>query len=208
MRLALVALAFAPLPALAQTATLAPTGALMTGAPMSVQWTGPNGQGDWVGLAPVGSAGSAWVGTSYAYTSAGNPVSFLLPVDPGVYELRYVTGASVVLASQQLSVAQSAPPSGATLSPSGGLVAGGTLSVGWSGPNGQGDWVGLAPVGSAGSAWVGNSYAYTNMGNPVSVTLPAEGGDFELRYVTGTSQILAAIPLTVPAPAQAPAASK
>lgn len=198
------------LPVLAQSASLAPTGELRSGQTLTVRWTGPNGQGDWVGLAPVGSPGSSWVGTSYAYTNAGNPVSFPLPAEAGSFELRYVTGASVVLASQPLSVAAAAPvaPGQATLSPMGGIVAGGTLAVGWTGPNGQGDWVGLAPVGSAGSAWVGASYAYTNMGNPVSIPLPAEGGSFELRYVTGASQILTSIPVTIPAPPQAPAASK
>lgn len=196
------------LPVLAQSASLAPLGEMRTGNTLSVQWRGPNGQGDWVGLAPVGSPGSAWVGASYAYTSAGNPVSFPLPAEAGAYELRYVTGGSVVLTRQPVTITQSPPPSGATLSPMGGIVAGGTLAVGWSGPNGQGDWVGLAPVGSAGSAWVGNSYAYTNMGNPVSLALPAEGGSYELRYVTGASQILASIPVTIPAPPQAPAATK
>ena len=96
----------------------------------------------------------------------------------------------------------------ASLAPTGELRSGQTLTVRWTGPNGQGDWVGLAPVGSAGSAWVGASYAYTNMGNPVSIPLPAEGGSFELRYVTGASQILTSIPVTIPAPPQAPAASK
>lgn len=208
MRIVLFLLCFLATSAFAQTATLTPSGDLRTGAALSVQWTGPNGAGDWVGLAPVGSAGSAWVGSSYAYTSAGNPVSFALPAQAGAYELRYVTGASQILASRPVTVTQSPPPSGATLSPMGGLVAGGTLSVGWSGPNGAGDWVGLAPVGSAGSAWVGNSYAYTSSGNPVSFAMPTEGGTYELRYVTAASQILFAIPLTVPAPAQAPAASK
>ncbi|MCB1388928.1 MAG: hypothetical protein KDK12_07280 [Rhodobacteraceae bacterium] len=190
----------------AQVAGVEIAGALVAGQQVSVTWTGPNGQNDWVGVAETGAAGSSWVPGSWAYTSAGNPVAVTLPGNPGTYEMRYVTGGSAILAAQTIAVTAPAgapaAPSGpiaatASLQPTGALIGGVSLAVGWTGPNGQGDWIGLAPPGGSGSAWVGTSYAYTNSGNPVSVALPIDGGSFELRYVTGANVVLASIPVTV-----------
>ncbi|GAB1381244.1 hypothetical protein [Pararhodobacter aggregans] len=189
----------------AQSAGVEISGPLVAGQSVTVTWSGPNGQNDWVGVAEPGAAGSSWVPGSWAYTSAGNPATVTLPGAGGRYELRYVTGGNEILAAQAIEVAAPAVVSGggglvaatASLQPSGALIGGSPLSVAWSGPNGQGDWIGLAPVGGAGSSWVGSSYAYTNSGNPVSVALPLSGGSFELRYVTGANVVLTAIPITV-----------
>lgn len=182
----------------AQVAGLSLTGDLTAGNRVTVAWTGPNGQNDWVGIAEPGAAGSSWVTGSWAYTNTGNPLTLALPATPGAYELRYVTGGSAVLASQALTVTTAAPAgTEVTLQPTGALVGGAELSVAWTGPGGQGDWVGLAPAGGAASAWTGTSYAYASAGNPARVPLPIGGGAFELRYVTAQNVVLAALPITV-----------
>lgn len=186
----------------AQDASVTLTGDLVAGSHVSIAWTGPNGQNDWVGFAEPGATGSSWVSGAWAYTNAGNPLTLTLPVSAGSYELRYVTGGSQVLASELVTLAapqgaSEAAPGGTSLQPVGALIGGAVLSVGWTGPNGQGDWIGLAPVGGAASSWVGSSYAYTSAANPVLFGLPIGGGSYELRYVTGGGEILVSIPLTV-----------
>ncbi|MCA0207071.1 MAG: hypothetical protein LCH92_22230 [Proteobacteria bacterium] len=186
----------------AQEAGVSLTGDLVAGGQVSVTWTGPNGQNDWVGFAEPGAAGSSWVSGAWAYTNMGNPLTLTLPMTAGSYELRYVTGGSEVLAAQAVTLAAPAGlgatgPGGAALQPVGALMGGAVLSVGWSGPNGQGDWIGLAPVSGAASSWLGSAYAYTSAANPVQIGLPLEGGSYELRYVTGGGQILVSIPLSV-----------
>lgn len=186
----------------AQVAGVSVTGDLVAGGHVSVAWTGPDGQNDWVGFAEPGAAGSSWVSGAWAYTNAGNPLTLTLPLSAGAYELRYVSGGNEVLAAQAVTLAApqgagGVAPGEAALQPVGALLGGAVLSVGWSGPNGQGDWIGLAPVGGAASSWVGSSYAYTSAANPVQIGLPIDGGSYELRYVTGGGQILLSIPLTV-----------
>lgn len=183
----------------AQTASVALTGTPVAGTRVDIDWSGPNGQGDWVGLAPVGSPGSAWSGAAYAYTTGGSPASIVLPSEAGAYELRYVTGASAVLASVPVTVAPlpAGGTGGASLSPLGALMGGEALSVSWQGPGASGDWIGLARPGTPGSDFVAGSYAYVSAGNPVSIQLPLGGGDYELRYVTADNAILVALPVSV-----------
>jgi len=186
--------------ALAQSASLTVSGDLTAGAQVQVGWSGPDGPGDWIGLAPAGSEGSAWVPGAYAYASSGNPATLALPTAAGAYELRYVTGGSAILAALPVTLSPLAAVSAdgsVSLSPLGGVIGGESLRVDWTGPNGDGDWVGLAPVGSAGSSWVPGAYTYTSGGSPAAIPLPLEGGAYELRYVTGAGTVRAALPLTV-----------
>lgn len=181
----------------AQVAGLSLSGDLVAGNQVTVAWTGPGGQNDWVGLAEPGAAASSWVSGSWVYTNTGNPVTLTLPGTPGAYELRYVTGGSAILAAQSITVTAPATAADVTLQPTGALIGGAELSVAWTGPGGQGDWIGLAPAGAAASAWTGASYAYASAGNPARVPLPLGGGAYELRYVTAQNVVLAAIPINV-----------
>jgi Ca-activated chloride channel family protein len=67
------------------------------------------------------------------------------------------------------------------------------VSVEWSGPNRAGDYVTVVNAGAGISAYL--SYQDTGRGNPAMLTLPAEPGDYEIRYVLGRPQrVLAAVP--------------
>jgi Ca-activated chloride channel family protein len=61
-------------------------------AQFEVEWTGPNGPGDYVTIVPAGSEPNPGTYGSYFYTNAGNPGTITAPSEPGEYELWYVTG--------------------------------------------------------------------------------------------------------------------
>lgn len=149
------------------------------GSTIQVKWTGPNNPRDYVTVvkkdAPVGSY------LNYFYTRDGNPGNLRLPVSAGEYELRYSTETqspnptlySVPLKIIGASYGLQAPKEG---------KAGGKVQVKWTGPNGQGDYVTIvkkdAPVGSY------LFYFYTRDGNPGTLQLPDQPGEYELRYST------------------------
>jgi Ca-activated chloride channel family protein len=54
-----------------------------------IEWTGPNGQSDYLTIVPVG-AGPAEYG-EYRYTTEGSPITLTAPSTPGDYEIRYNT---------------------------------------------------------------------------------------------------------------------
>jgi Ca-activated chloride channel homolog len=62
------------------------------GQTVMVGWDGPNYQGDYIAIALSGDPGY----DSYTSTSSGNPVSLTAPTTPGSYEIRYVTGDTVL----------------------------------------------------------------------------------------------------------------
>ena len=68
-----------------------------------VTWRGPDNQFDYIGVFAEGATSN--VQGSYAYTRRGNPVQIKAPEEPGVYEVRYVTGqAAKTLAAVPLIV--------------------------------------------------------------------------------------------------------
>jgi hypothetical protein len=73
------------------TVTATPT-VVSPGATVTVSWTAPGGQfsGDWIGLYKVGDPNDVYI--SYEYTggtSSGSHI-FVLPLQPGSYEFRYL----------------------------------------------------------------------------------------------------------------------
>ena len=84
----------------------------------------------------------------------------------------------------------------ATLSAPTSAVAGSTITVDWTGPNAASDYVDTAPVGATSGEYL--TYEYTDKGNPMALRVPAQPGEYELRYVLADGvQILATQPLTV-----------
>jgi hypothetical protein len=70
------------------------------GADFQVEWTGPNGESDYITIVPAGAEPGQY--GSYAYTSSGNPVTITAPDEPGNYEVRYQ--ADAVYASTPITV--------------------------------------------------------------------------------------------------------
>ncbi len=74
------------------------------------------------------------------------------------------------------------------------------LSVDWTGPNAKGDYIEMVIAGETDTVGVSKSYAYTADGNPASVNVPGNTGDYELRYIWEGPEgrvVLAAQPVTV-----------
>ncbi len=59
------------------------------GSTFEVEWTGPDGDGDYITIVPEGAAEGAYL--DYAYTYEGNPVEITAPDEPGEYEIWYAS---------------------------------------------------------------------------------------------------------------------
>jgi len=88
---------------LANTATVSAAASVEGGTEFPVEWTGPSNPVDFVTIVPVGADRREHL--HYAYTRDGTPVVLKAPLDPGAYELRYMTGGSLqILASASIEV--------------------------------------------------------------------------------------------------------
>ena len=81
-----------------------------------------------------------------------------------------------------------------TLTPAAQAPVASKVSVKWSGPNRRGDYITIVRTGAAVTEYL--HYQDTSTGNPVEITMPAEPGDYEMRYVLGAPQrVLVAVPI-------------
>ena len=150
------------------------------GSKIEVKWSGPNNERDYVTVVPKGAPEGAYL--DYKYTRDGNPVSITMPTDPGEYELRYSSDNSgKTLASRPITV--KAATYG--LEAVGEAPAGSRISVKWTGPNNERDYVTIVQKGAAEGTYL--DYKYTRDGNPVQISTPREPGDYELRYASDNS---------------------
>ena len=167
--------------------TLTVPATALAGETVQIGWDGPDYANDYIGVSVPGEGGYV----NYTYTRQGNPLGLVMPVEPGTYEVRYYLGqGSTIVAREQIEVSALkvqlvAPPTG---------TAGGTLMVGWDGPDYANDYIGISRPGEQGY----ETYRYTRTGNPVEVTLPDAPGDYEVRYYLGQGNtVVATMPLTV-----------
>lgn len=170
------------------------------GEMLDIHWSGPAVQGDYIDIVPRGHTDTRGE-ISYAYARTGNPATLRLPGEPGAYDVRYVLdapGGRRVLATAPLilhDVAVSLSPARTSAS------AGDRISVAWSGPGGQADYIDIVPRGFTGTSGE-LSYAYLRGGSPVSIQLPGDPGPYDLRYVLEAPEgrsVKAVVPLRVDA---------
>ncbi|QOY63644.1 VWD domain-containing protein [Lysobacter sp. H21R4] len=160
-----------PLEASVQVPDTAPAG-----AKVSVQWTGPNYPHDVISVVRAGAPGRESV--NHTPTAAGTPLSLLLPAEPGDWEVRYVQyqdhkvlarkSITTTALDAKLDIPSTAP-------------AGSTIDVGWTGPNYPYDHISVVRAGASGRDAV--NHTPTEAGTPLKLRLPAEAGDWEVRYV-------------------------
>ncbi|QOW25449.1 VWD domain-containing protein [Lysobacter sp. H23M47] len=160
-----------PLEASVQVSETAPAG-----AKVSVQWTGPNYPHDVISVVRAGAPGRESV--NHTPTTAGTPLNLLMPADPGEWEVRYVqyqdhkvlarTSITTTALEAKLDIPATAP-------------AGSTIDVSWTGPNYPYDHVSVVRAGAAGRDSV--NHTPTEAGTPLKLQLPAEPGEWEVRYV-------------------------
>jgi hypothetical protein len=93
----------APLEVLPNSATVSGPPSAAGGTSFAVAWTGPDNSGDYVTIVPAGAPNREYL--TYAYTRVGSPATLDAPLEPGAYEIRYMTGMSRdILASAAIQI--------------------------------------------------------------------------------------------------------
>ncbi|MBI1360351.1 MAG: hypothetical protein GC155_08715 [Alphaproteobacteria bacterium] len=172
--------AVSPLTITPATATLTVPPTALGAEPLSIEWTGPAGDGDYVDVVPQGYTDTSGE-IAYAYTSAGSPAMFSAPGPSGDYTVRYVLegpGGRRVLTTAPLSV--TAPE--ATLEAPDTAKTNATVAVVWTGPKRSGDYVDLVKKGYTQTSGE-ISYFYTDRQTASELKMPIEPGEYEIRYV-------------------------
>ncbi|MEM7441479.1 MAG: VWA domain-containing protein [Pseudomonadota bacterium] len=174
-------------------ATVAAPAEAPAGASVTVEWDGPNYKNDYIAVAEIGAADNKYV--NYTYTREGSPLSILMPAEPGNYEIRYMANQkSTILARQPISVVAVQ----ASITAPANAAAGDSVVIEWAGPDYKNDYIAVAEVGQPDSKYI--NYTYTREGSPLRLKMPAEPGNYEIRYIQNQgSTVLARVPVTVEA---------
>jgi hypothetical protein len=164
------------------------------GAKFMAKWTGPDNKSDYLSVVKKSSTDGVYA--NYAKVHTVNPVELLAPMEPGEWEVRYMTRHSDQILGRATVVVT---PVEAALNAADEIVLGSPLSVTWTGPNNAGDYITLVlketPDGASGN------FVYTTKNSPLSVTAPVTPGEAELRYMTGQGdKVLARRPVRIVTP--------
>jgi len=166
------------------------------GASVDVKWTGPGGMLDQIVVVPAGSPDNT-AGTGPPCYPGGTETAHLrpavvtLPEEPGAYELRYFMGGKI-LARRRITVV--APT--ATVQAPATAAAGSRISVSWTGPNNFYDSIGIVKAGATDKD-PPVSGDFTSSHSEMSINVPEQAGEYEVRYLTGAGHALARTKLTV-----------
>ncbi len=184
-------LAERPVTVSAATATVTAPAQAVAGSTILVDWTGPDETRDYVAVAAPDAPGGTYV--NYAYTRDGAPLKLVMPPEPGSYVIRYVMSQdNTVLASAEVAVSDAA----ANIAAPRTAAPGAGLTVDWTGPGYDRDYLAIAEPGGRGSDYV--SYVYAREGSPAAMKAPDAPGEYEIRYVMNQDgRVLASVPLTV-----------
>lgn len=189
----------------AVAATLDAPAQVAAGAKITVKWTGPNNERDYIA---IGDAARAYMG--YEYTKAGSPLTIPAPDEPGQYELRYFLGAGdVIIGKRPITIGSVS----ATVTAPARAAAGSQIKITWQGPNNPQDFITIVKAGEAEKKYA--AYEYSSKGSPVEMRAPDLPGEYEVRYLTGqtyatlgtTKMTVTAVTASLKAPAQAVAGS-
>ena len=174
-------------------ATLRAPAQIAAGAAFRVEWTGPDNRGDFITIVAHGTPEDQYA--TYAETKAANPLTLTAPMEPGAWELRYLTNRShTVLGRAAIAVL----PVAATLEANAEAVQGTQVQVAWTGPNNAGDFITVVAASATDGTY--ENYFFTKAGSPTTLTLPITPGDMELRYMSGQGyKVLGRRPLKITA---------
>lgn len=171
-------------------ATIAAQESAAVGATIAVAWEGPNAARDYLSVAAADQSDTSYI--NYAYIPELAKGGLVMPPLAGAYELRYVTEDGAVLATRAITVT---PIEVALIVPP-VADAGASVTIGWDGPNYGRDYISVARDDSAGGTYI--NYTYTENGNPLTLVMPPEVGDYEVRYIMAQDNtIMASAQITV-----------
>ena len=150
---------------------------VLAGSFVDVQWDGPDNKSDYISVAGVDQEPNKYA--NYAYTARGNPAAVKMPLDAGVYELRYIASGNPVklLATRPVTVIAAE----VALEAQAEAIAGSEIDVTWSGPDNKSDYISVATADTAPQKY--ENYVYTARGNPGLLTMPLEPGEYQIRYI-------------------------
>jgi Ca-activated chloride channel homolog len=171
-------------------------GEIRAGGNFQVEWTGPNGEADYITLVPEGSPEGQY--DDYGYTREGSPIELTAPITVGKYELRYSTDRSgdsgKIFASVPVDVLEAVP---VFLQAPREATGGSNIEIEWAGPVSDSDYLTIVPADASEGTYEDYEYA-RNASNPVTLTVPVDPGDYEVRYFNEREgKTLGRIPLTV-----------
>jgi Ca-activated chloride channel family protein len=172
--------------------TMTPPAAAAAGSKVSVEWSGPDRNGDYVTVVKAGDDPAAYL--SYQDTGAGNPATLTMPPETGDYEIRYVLNQPrrvLVAVPYKVTSVEAALTLPST------AVAGSEIAIAWTGPNYHGDWLTIVKPDAVESAY--NDYIDADSPDDRKLWMPVEPGGYEIRYVQAGRKILARSPISVTA---------
>jgi hypothetical protein len=163
----------------------------MAGSEIDIEWTGPNDRSDHLTIAEQRYSGNEYL--MYSAIAKGSPTSIRLPDVGGEYQLRYISGGDKAIWKTQ-NIEVITPEVTIEALPT--QVAGSEVDIKWKGPANKSDYIDVAQRDSEGDEYL--AYAYVKPNKEAKLRLPAEAGDYVVRYISGQSkQIWASVPVTV-----------
>jgi hypothetical protein len=169
---------------------------------VEVKWIGPGGFLDQIAVVPAGSPDNTRAQGLPCYPGGSKdshlrPAIVTLPEEAGEYELRYFAGGKI-LARRRITVVT--PTATVQCPPT--ATGGSRISVAWTGPNNEYDKIGIVKAGAPDKdPPVPGLPNFTFKHNTMTINVPEQAGEYEVRYLTGAGHAtLARAKLTVTGP--------
>lgn len=161
------------------------------GTVIEISWTGPEDDSNYITVVAAGAKPTEY--NDYTRISRGSPLKVQVPDAVGDHEIRYIDqSAKVVLAMQPIMLT----PVAATVSAPATAPAGSHIEVDWTGPRTPGDYITVVEAGAPDNEY--NDYVRVGNTETVSVQVPDELGNYEVRYILNLSKrVLAAAPVVL-----------
>ncbi len=166
----------------------------VAGSQVSIEWTGPGYDRDFITIVPKGTDDGKY--EKWNYTKNGNPLPVTATLTPGEAEIRYMneTG-NTVLARQPIRILKGE----ITLNSAAEAIAGSSVSIAWTGPNNKGDFITIVPKTTEDGKY--EKWSYTGDTTPLEVTATRTLGEAEIRYMNESdNKVLARFPITIVQP--------
>jgi hypothetical protein len=169
------------------------------GAVMSFAWRGPAAPDDLIFIAKIDVVENRYPTSDKRRHKAGqgSPATLTAPAEPGVYEIRYFSynnGEALARVPLEVTAGQVS-----LMTPS-RISAGSVIEFEWRGPDAPGDLLFIARPDMASNRYHSSDRQRhaTRKGAPATLVVPAEKGDYEIRYFSyNNATVLTSKPLEV-----------